>query len=59
MVNAFDLQSSFWQIQMLPNDIKKTIIIMKSGLYDWYVMSFELKNAIGTLSKTMAEVFKS
>jgi hypothetical protein len=32
--SALDLQSGFWQIQMSPNDVKKTTIIIKFGLYD-------------------------
>jgi hypothetical protein len=43
---------------MSPNDVKKTSIITKFGLYDWNVMPFRLKNVIGTFSKTMVEVFK-
>jgi len=43
---------------MLPDDVKRTSIITKSGLYDWNVMPFGLKNAIRTLSITMAELFK-
>jgi hypothetical protein len=43
---------------MLPNDIKKTTIITRFGLYDWNVMPFGLNNAIKTFSKTIAEVFK-
>jgi hypothetical protein len=43
---------------MSPNDVKKTAIITKFGFYDWNVMWFELKNVIGTFSKTMAKVFK-
>jgi hypothetical protein len=40
------------------NYVKKTTIITKYGLYDWNVMPFGLKTTIGTLSKTMAEMFK-
>jgi hypothetical protein len=43
---------------MLLDAIKKTTIITKFDLYDWNVMSFGLKNVIGTLSKTMAKMFK-
>ncbi len=32
--NALDLQSGFWQIQMSLEDVKKTTVITKSGLYD-------------------------
>jgi hypothetical protein len=40
------------------DDIKKIIVITKFGLYDLIMMPFRLKNAIGTFSRTMAEVFK-
>ncbi len=40
------------------DDIKKIIVITKFGLYDLIMMPFRLKNAIGTFSRTMAEIFK-
>ncbi len=40
------------------NDIKKIVIITKSSLYDWNVMSFGLKNVTGTFSRFMVEMFK-
>jgi hypothetical protein len=43
---------------MSPDDVKTIAMITKSSFYDWIVMPFGLKNAIGTFSKTMAEVFK-
>jgi len=55
---ALDLQSGFWQIRMAPEDMKKTALITKSGLYDWTVMPFGLKNATNTFIRTMSEVFK-
>jgi hypothetical protein len=55
---ALDLQSGFWQIRMAPEGMKKTSLITKTGLYDWTVMPFGLKNAMGTFTRTMAEVFK-
>jgi putative transposase len=58
MVFALDLQSSFWQIPMAPNDVKNIIVIMKSSLYEWNVMLFGLKNAASTFSRTMADIFK-
>jgi hypothetical protein len=39
-------------------DMKKTTLITKIGLYDWIVMSFGLKNATSTFTKTMLEIFK-
>jgi hypothetical protein len=55
---ALDLQSGFWQIRMAPEDMGKTMLITKSGLYDWTVMPFGLKNAMSTFTRTMTEVFK-
>jgi hypothetical protein len=43
---------------MAPEDIKKTALITKTGLYDWAVMPFGLKNATCTFTRTMSEVFK-
>ncbi len=55
---ALDLQSGFWHIRMAPEDVKKTALITKTGLYDWTVMPFGLKNATNTFTRTMSEVFK-
>jgi hypothetical protein len=43
---------------MALKDMKKTTLITKTGLYDWTVMPFGLKNATNTFTKTMSEVFK-
>jgi hypothetical protein len=43
---------------MVSEDIKKTTIIPKLGLYEWSVMPFELKHATSTFSRMMAKVFK-
>jgi hypothetical protein len=43
---------------MDPKDSKKTALITKTRLYDWTVMSFGLKNATSTFTRTMSEVFK-
>jgi predicted aspartyl protease len=56
--SALDLQSGFWQSKMAPEDVGKTALITKSGLYEWNVMPFGLKNATSTFTRTMAEVFK-
>jgi hypothetical protein len=55
---TLDLQSGFWQIRMAPEDMKKTALVIKTGLYDWTVMPFGLKNATITFTKTMSLVFK-
>jgi len=55
---ALDLQSGFWQIRMALEDVKKTALITKTGLYDWTVMPFGLKKTTSTFTRTMFEVFK-
>jgi hypothetical protein len=55
---ALDLQSGFWQIKMAPEDMGKTALVTKSGLFKWIVMPFGLKNATSTFTRTMTEVFK-
>ncbi len=55
---ALDLQSGFWQICMAPKDVRKTALITKTGLYDWTVMPFGLKNATSTFTRTMLSVFE-
>jgi hypothetical protein len=55
---ALDLQSGFWQIRMAHEDVKKTALVTKTGLYDWTVMPFGLKNATSTFTRTMSIVFK-
>jgi uncharacterized protein YehS (DUF1456 family) len=39
-------------------DMKKTTLIIKIGLYDWTVMLFGLKNATSTFTRTMSKKFK-
>ncbi len=56
-LSALDLQSGFWQIKMNLEDVKKIALIMKSGLYEWLVLPFGLKNVIGTFSQTMVGIF--
>jgi hypothetical protein len=38
--------------------MKKTALVTKTGLYDWTVMPFGLKNATNTFTRTMSLVFK-
>jgi hypothetical protein len=39
-------------------DVKKTALVTKTGLYDWMVMPFGLKNVTSTFTRTMSSVFK-
>jgi hypothetical protein len=43
---------------MAPEDVKKTALVTKTGLYDWMVMPFGLKNATNTFTRTMSSIFK-
>jgi hypothetical protein len=43
---------------MALEDMKKTTLITKTGLYDWIVMPSGLKNATSTFTRTMSTVFK-
>jgi hypothetical protein len=43
---------------MALDDVKKKTMIIKSSLYEWNVMPFELKNATNTFSHIMADIFK-
>ncbi len=38
-------------------DVKKTSFITKSGLYEWLVMPFGLKNVTNMFSQTMVRIF--
>jgi putative transposase len=44
---------------MAPEDMGKTVLVTKSGLFEWTVMPFGLKNATSTFTRTMTEVFKN
>jgi hypothetical protein len=43
---------------MAPEDMKKMTLVIKTGLYDWIVMPFGLKNATNTFTKTISTNFK-
>jgi hypothetical protein len=43
---------------MALDDVKKTTMITKSGLYEWNVMPFRLKNATNTFSRTMDDILE-
>jgi hypothetical protein len=43
---------------MASNDVMKIVVITKSGLYEWSVMPFGLKNATNIFSQTMVDIFK-
>jgi hypothetical protein len=42
---------------MTLEDVRRTTIIMKVGLFNWNVMAFGMKNATNILSRMTIEVF--
>jgi putative transposase len=42
---------------MNSDDVKKTIYITKTSLYEWLVIPFGLKHATNTFSRTMMNIF--
>jgi len=49
------LRSRFCQISMALEDMKKTTVIIKSSLYEWNVMPFELKNVANIFLRIVVE----
>ncbi len=43
---------------MADEDVWKIVVITKSGLFEWNVMPFGLKNTTSMFSRTMVELFK-
>ena len=53
----FDLKSGFWQIQMVGKDKYKITFVVPFGHYEWFIMSFDLKNAPAEFQNIMDENF--
>jgi len=43
---------------MVDEDVRMTIVVIKTRFFEWNVMPFGLNNATNTFSKPMVEVFK-
>jgi hypothetical protein len=41
------------------NDVRKTVVITKSSLFDWAIMPFGMKNANRNFFRMMKEVFRT
>ena len=56
--STIDLASGFHQIEMIPEDIKKTAFNVENGHYEFLRMPFGLKNAPATFQRVMDNVLK-
>jgi hypothetical protein len=57
MTKRFLKNQFFLHIFRCLKNVHKSILITKLGLFDWIVMTFGMKNATSTFSRTMTEVF--
>lgn len=56
--SKFDLKSGFHQVAMAPQSVEWTAFLVPSGLYEWLVMPFGLKNAPAVFQRKMDNVFR-
>nr|WPR16502.1 MAG: polyprotein [Yellow silver pine badnavirus 5] len=55
--SKFDLKSGFHQVAMAEESIEWTVFITSTGLYEWLVMPFGLKNAPSVFQRKMDHCF--
>ncbi len=54
--SQIDLNKGFYQIEMNPEDIKKTSFVLPFGQYQFHVMPFGLKNSPRTFQRAMEKI---
>jgi hypothetical protein len=55
--SKIDMRSGYHKIKICPKDIPKTAFSTRYGLYEYFVMSFCLTNALGHFMYLMNSVF--
>ena len=56
--SRIDLKSSYHQIRIRREDVYKTAFKTTFGLYEFWVMPFELTNALATFNRKMDRIFR-
>ena len=56
--SKIDLQWGFYNVELAEEDKHKTAFSLKSGHYEWNVLSMGLKNSPATFQRVMTDVFR-
>ena len=56
--STLDLQSGYWQIEVREENIPKTAVVTRGGLYEYVTMPFGLCGACSTFTRCMELIFR-